>query len=80
MDANGIQNTDLNQDQTHYQVEFLKRELDYALSDLLCAPKERIAQTILDVLNNAEKNGRLTSPEREEICRYIKKTYDCDLK
>lgn len=59
-------------------LDAIKSDIDWALSDCKDAPSEIIVQIVLYTLDNAERVGRLNTKERKEACDYVKKQYGYD--
>lgn len=56
-------------------LDMVKEELDYALSDCYDAPMRIVVKTVLGVLDNAEKEKRLNPNERKSAMDYISECY-----
>ena len=67
----GIQANDEN-------VEAIKEDIDWAMGDCYGAPSEIIIPMLINVLDTAEKEGRLNVAERKIACEYITEVYGYD--
>ena len=56
-------------------IDMIKEELDYAWGDCYDAPMHLIVGIVLNVLDTAEKEGRLNIRERKKACEYITECY-----
>ena len=59
-------------------LDSIKAELDWALSDTQGAPFYLIVEIVLNTLDNAQREGRINQPERVAACDYIKREYGYD--
>ena len=59
-------------------LDSIKEELDWALSDTQGAPFYLIVEIVLNTLDNAQREGRINQKERETACDYIKREYGYD--
>ena len=66
-----MKNITVNQD----NIEMIKEELDYALGDCYNAPMSLVVKIVLNVLDTAEREGRLNAKERRVACDYITERY-----
>ena len=59
-------------------LDSIKEELDWALSDTQGAPFYLVVEIVLNTLDNAQREGRINQKEREAACDYIKREYGYD--
>ena len=59
-------------------LDSIKAELDWALSDTQGAPSYLVVEIVLNTLDNAQREGRINQKERETACDYIKREYGYD--
>ena len=59
-------------------IEMIEEELDYALGDCYDAPMHLVVEIVLNVLDTAEREGRLNAKERRIACDYITECYGYD--
>ena len=59
-------------------LDSIKEELDWALSDTQGAPSYLVVEIVLNTLDNAQREGRINQKEREAACDYIKREYGYD--
>ena len=59
-------------------LDSIKAELDWALSDTQGAPSYLIVEIVLKTLDNAQREGRINQRERVAACNYIKSEYGYD--
>ncbi len=59
-------------------LDSIKGELDWALSDMQGAPSYLVVEIVLNTLDNAQREGRINQQERVAACDYIKSEYGYD--